>query len=119
MKSLHELLVEADPLRVEPPLSDAEAQTMRRTVLAPTARREPAITFWPGAVPVAALVVMMIVAGAAAGRRLEPPEPVTTKAVVGLERAPETERTQVQFATPGGTRIIWTLDPHFDLGVMP
>jgi hypothetical protein len=25
------------------------------------------------------------------------------------------ERRQVQFATPGGTRIIWTLDPEFKL----
>ena len=35
----------------------------------------------------------------------------------GQHRAAEaaTDRRQVQFDTPGGTRIIWVIDPDFDL----
>jgi hypothetical protein len=29
--------------------------------------------------------------------------------------AANAERRQVQFSTPGGTRVIWTLDPEFEL----
>lgn len=119
MKDLHELLNAADPLRVEPPLSDADAQAMRRVVLSAVRRQQAMAMLWPGAVPVAALIVVMVVAGAAAGRRLPPPEPLPMKTAATLEPNAETDRTQVQFATPGGTRIIWTLDPQFELGVMP
>jgi hypothetical protein len=118
MKDLHTLLNDADPVRVEPALTDAQAQAMRRVVLGAVKPHTIAI-LWPGAVPVAALVAVMIVAGAAAGRKLAPPEPVLMKAASALEGRHESDRTQVQFATPGGTRIIWTLDPQFELGVMP
>lgn len=48
-----------------------------------------------------ALVAIVLVAGAVVrGRRAEP--------------VPQRIR-QVQYATPGGTRIIWTLDPDFHM----
>jgi hypothetical protein len=119
MKDLHVLLNDADPVRVDPGMPDAQARAMRRAVLSAVKSQHTVAMLWPGAVSMAALVAVMIVAGAAAGRRLAPPEPVLLKAASALEGTPEGDRTQVQFATPGGTRIIWTLDPQFELGVMP
>ena len=116
MSTLGTLLKESDPLRHEPPLGTREAQSMRRTML--DAVRPPPAALWPRALPVAALVVLMVVAGAAAGRRLKAPEPMPAGGPLnaGVDSA---GRRQVQFATPGGTRIIWTIDPEFQLGVMP
>ena len=67
---------------------------------------------WPGAVPIAAMVVVMIAVGIVAGGRLPPSEESAAAAGAVIEPI---DRTQVQFATPGGTRIIWTLDPEFEL----
>ncbi len=33
---------------------------------------------------------------------------------VGRHRRPEAPR-QIQYATPGGTRVVWTLDPNFHM----
>lgn len=52
---------------------------------------------------------------------------VLTVSVVGTRRpatspsaghppAAGTERRQIQFATPGGTRIVWEINPNFTLG---
>jgi hypothetical protein len=38
----------------------------------------------------------------------------------GALTSPESDqRTQVQFSTPGGTRIVWTIDPGFQLTETP
>jgi len=36
-------------------------------------------------------------------------------AVMVAHRRPQPEPRQIQYATPGGTRIIWTLDPQFHM----
>lgn len=40
-------------------------------------------------------------------------------AIVTLRReppaAPRAQARQIQYATPGGTRIVWTLDPNFHM----
>ena len=118
MTKLRRLLEDADPLRVEPALPATEAQAIRRALLA-AADSAPAV-FFPRALPVAALVLVMIVAGALAGRRLPAREPLRVALAAGDLAGTGGERRQVQFATPGGTRIIWTIDPNFQLGeVMP
>jgi hypothetical protein len=131
MKNLRTLLEESDPLRDEPALSTMDAREIRRTMLG--AVQAMSVAFFPRALPMAALVVVMIATGAFAGRRLALQAPVQT----ALERAAasggqpsaggaaigpglKVERRQVQFATPGGTRIIWTIDPNFQMReVMP
>lgn len=116
MKDLRTLLKESDPLRDDPGLSAADAQAIRRAML--RAVNTMSTVFWPRALPVAALVVMMLVTGALAGRRLRGPEPAVA-ANPHVDVAGSHERRQVQFSTPGGTRIIWTIDPNFQLGVAP
>lgn len=113
MKDIRTLLVEADPVRTEPGLSEADAERMRRVIVsAPrTIQREPA--FWPRALAVAAAVVLMVAGGTFVGGRLPDPAPGVTETTVAPAEAGE--RRQVQFATPGGTRIIWTLDPDFKM----
>ena len=118
MKTLRTVLEDADPLRDEPPLSTTDARAIRRQMLG--AAEAPVWQSFPGALRVAALIVLMIVAGMAAGRRLPnrvPPQSVDDAAVTAPAGG---ERRQVQFATPGGTRVIWTIDPNFQLrGVVP
>jgi hypothetical protein len=117
MKDLRAVLEAADPLRDEPSLSTTEARDIRRQILAGAAT--PLAMTFPTALPVAALIVVMLVAGIAAGRRFAPaaPRPADDAAA----RMPGNgERRQVQFATPGGTRIIWTIDPNFNMrGTLP
>ena len=114
-KDLRSLLEHADPLRGESGLSEADAARMRQAILSARSDREPAPRFWPRAVAVAAVVLLMVVAGTIAGlRRPEGVPPAAEKAVAIPEAAGE--RLQLQFATPGGTRIIWTLDPEFKVG---
>ena len=43
----------------------------------------------------------------------------TQRPVTPQDEAPAlagTERRQIQFATPGGTRIIWEINPDFTMG---
>jgi hypothetical protein len=59
-------------------------------------------------------LTLMLLTGVAGGRRMPlrvaaPADPVSGTADGGGERR------QVQFSTPGGTRIIWTIDPDFTL----
>ncbi len=117
MKILRAVLEAADPLRDEPALATTDAREMRRVVLG--AVEVPSPLSFPRALPVAALIVMMIVAGMAAGRRFTAARPQAGAEAVTSAPA-DGERRQVQFATPGGTKIIWTIDPDFQMrGVLP
>jgi hypothetical protein len=120
------MLEESDPIRDEPALSTTDAREIRRAMLA-AVETAPSL-FFPRTLPVAALVVVMIVAGAAVGRRLSTTPALQTAngsgdaetGARGAGRDSTVERRQVQFATPGGTRIIWTIDPNFQMReVMP
>jgi hypothetical protein len=115
---IHALLEAADPLRVEPDLVASDADRMRQAVLnaVPTAST---VVWWPRAFAAAALIIVMVIAGTMSSRRkvgnVQPGD--ATKVAAPGEPA---ERRQLQFETPGGTRIIWTLDPAFKLeGVAP
>jgi hypothetical protein len=57
----------------------------------------------------------MIGAAALAVRRVTPGMPEASGAAAPPASVEATDRLQVQFATPGGTRIIWTIDPQFRL----
>jgi hypothetical protein len=114
-KDIHALLTEADPLRTESGLSDADAERMRRVVLSAPQEIESGYALWPRAIAIAAVVVLMIVGGTIVGVRMPPSEPAGAGESVAIPEE-AAERRQLQFATPGGTRIIWTLDPDFKLG---
>lgn len=119
MNTLREMLQEADPagpLGEEPGLSNADVQAIRRAMLRAVAQPAPSLA-WPHAVVVAGLVVVTIVAGVAAGSRMPARETAPRQEAAA---ATAEERRQVQFSTPGGTRIIWTIDPNFQIReVMP
>jgi len=49
--------------------------------------------------------------------RVEPADPVLASAT---DDVPATQRQQLHFSTPGGTRIIWVFDPGFEVkGTLP
>src|SRR5262245_12121628 len=112
MKDLTTLLRGADPMRLEPGLPVESRDAMRRAIVAAADAAAPQTSRWRHAVALAAMTVLTVIGVATAHRFAEersaadPPVPDASSA-----HAP----TQVHFKTPGGTRIIWTIDPAFQL----
>jgi hypothetical protein len=99
-------------LRHHDPAAEAikavRAEQMRRAVLDAARHATPQASPWTWRFTLAGATVVLLAAGAGdvgrmAGDRLAPPP------------APSGERRQVQFDTPGGTRIIWEINPDFTL----
>jgi hypothetical protein len=112
MNDLSTRLRDADPLGVEPALTAESREAMRRAIVAAAGAPALRIPQWRQPLALAAMTVLAVFGVAAAHRfaeRRQPDIPVALEAA-----APPT--TQVHFRTPGGTRIIWTLDPAFHLG---
>lgn len=98
MNELRTLLRQHDPARGVT-LRDADRHRLRAAMFAATdeAPRRPLLRF-VGATAMS-LVVLLTIAFA----------------VVRLRDTPTAEKRRVEYVTPGGTRVIWTLDPAFDL----
>ena len=118
MDDLKAALLGGDPVARERPLSVDDADAMRRAVVAAADASEAGGASWPRPVFVAATVAATILVGVAlgvglprAGRRAVPPQAHSARVDAGV---PLEERRQLQFATPGGTRIIWVFDPAFN-----
>jgi len=114
MKDIGRLLRDGDPVALEPEMSAADVQAVRRAVLAALATTDRATSRWPGPLLAGAAVTAALAAGVTVGRRTPAPrmlpiETASTRAsdAVGAHR-------QLQFASPGGTRIIWVFDPEFN-----
>jgi hypothetical protein len=107
MKTWQQRLRESDPgIGAMPP--DAAAR-MRETVVR-TARRSPAPTSaWPIRCALTAFACLVLLLSVIGTRRPVDVSPRAVDPVAG------SERRQIQFATPGGTRIIWELNPNFTL----
>ena len=89
------------------------ALAMRRVVVAAVRADAEAPFSLRNPLAVGAVLALMVASGVVAGLRM--PIPVDEPGVT-MQRAPDAgERRQVQFAMPGGTRIIWTIDPEFRL----
>lgn len=111
MTDLCDRLRDADPLLNDPGLPPEEAAAIRRRVLETARRAQTRGITWTRTLAIAAAVAVIAAAGIETARRTPRPE-----IVPGPARTAATgSRTQVQFATPGGTRIIWTIDPAFQL----
>lgn len=95
-------------------LLPADAALKMRCVVVAAVRADADVAFsWWNPLAVGAVLTLMVVSGVIAGRWM--PASVDEHAVI-IPSLPETgERRQVQFSTPGGTRIIWTIDPKFQL----
>jgi RNA polymerase sigma factor (sigma-70 family) len=99
-------------------LDPAAALAIRRAVVA-AARETPSPAMWPRPLAVALMVIVMIGAGIGIGQRFEAPQLAAPRVVKEGTAAPGGQR-QLQFATPGGTRIIWVFNSDLDLkAVMP
>lgn len=115
MKSLRILLREGDPVEREPALTPDDVERMRRTVLASAVSARP--RDWTMRVALAAALSLLVGVGAWLGHATTrqrtvpqlPAGPDRTAAAQG------DSKRQVQFATPGGTRIIWVFDSNFDV----
>jgi hypothetical protein len=117
------LLREVDTRNGQERLSAEETEAMRRAVLAAAANTpvESDRSFWMRPLLVAATVVAMIAVGIVAGRRLDLAVPPENPAAQGDSSAGPlaaeigVPNRQLQFLTPGGTRIIWVFNSEFDL----
>jgi hypothetical protein len=119
MTELNTLLNNADPIRDDAGLSAVDAQRMRRVVVAATLEAPRAGTPWLRPFALTAVGALLVVVGTMAGDRVvvEPalaPTAVDSAAAAG-GGATDGERRQLQFATPGGTRIIWIFDQNLRL----
>jgi hypothetical protein len=112
MKDLKQRLIDGDPVAREPGMSDADVQSMRRTIVV-EARRHPApasLTGWPKPLALAAALAACLVLGVGIGIRLSDvsssqPAATPTRDI----------RRQLQMTSPGGTRIIWTFHQELNL----
>jgi hypothetical protein len=113
MKDIGRLLRDGDPVALEPEMSAADVQSVRRAVLAALATTERATSRWPGPLLAGTAVTAALTAGVFLGLRT--PAPRMSPTETALTNASDTEgaRRQLQFASPGGTRIIWVFDPEF------
>ena len=101
-----------------------EAESIRRAMLAiaSTAAPEPKVWPWMRPMMVAATVTAVIVAGVVASHRFDVSAPPASPAVQGDAMNVDTPTAQaavpnrqLQFLTPGGTRIIWVFNSELDL----
>jgi len=65
---------------------------------------------WPRRLALATVAVALLAGGGGDDRRSISGQPETLPSAPGSE-----VRTQIRFSTPGGTRIIWEINPGFSL----
>jgi hypothetical protein len=107
--SIRHQLRQADPLLRESPLSPADVARVREAVMS-AALDAPVVRVPWVAVMATALAV---VAGMFATRHT--PEPLSAEPLVANRGGSGGSLRQLQFATPGGTRVIWMFNPEFEL----
>ncbi len=106
-------LRETDPA-AHAQMSNEDAQAMRRAVLSAVPSHAARSRTWLQPLLLAATVAVMIATGAAAGHRASLESAGgSMDAMAAAGDVPETR--QLQFATPGGTRIIWTFNSALNL----
>ena len=117
MNDVTRLLQDADPVREDSQLGSDQAQRIRRTVLAALPEQSQIHTPWHRPFALAAVALLFIALGTMAGhraltRRVPPPPAADLAALDGQGGG---ERRQLQFSTPGGTRVIWIFDDNLRL----
>jgi hypothetical protein len=117
LNKLHKLLSDADPVREDRGLSEIDAERMRRVVVSAALESAPAPTPWLRPFAIAGVGALLVVFGTLAGHRAaeRPAAPATDDPLATLGGSTADERRQLQFSTPGGTRIIWVFDQNLRL----
>jgi hypothetical protein len=106
-EDLREQLRTTDPVAGEPGLSQTEVQAMRRAVV--SAATDTRRAGWsPGRLAVAGALAFTVVLAVFAGSIFERGREESIPPLA-------TELRQLQFETPGGTRVVWVLNSQFDL----
>jgi hypothetical protein len=113
MNDLRERLKSADPAVGEGPLSDVEAQRMRRAIVA-AAREQTSSRAIAWKTSWAALTVVVAASAVFAIARWREPR-VTAPVAPTSDAVPMTREStrQLQFVAPGGTRVIWVFNADF------
>ena len=104
----------ADPLRHDPAMSPQEIDAMRRAVVAAADRREEPLSWFPPLLALVATAAALVIAVVGARMRETPRTPAGGASAESAVPSPAGGRRQLQFATPGGTRVIWVFDPEFN-----
>jgi uracil-DNA glycosylase len=114
MKDLKTLLRDADPVAREGGLEPDAVSRMRVAVVAVARAADRRSTLVSRQLAMAACLTAMVLTGVVAARRV--PD-AANRGVTRVAMSPSAtdRRTQIHFSTPGGTRIVWTLDPAFQL----
>jgi hypothetical protein len=109
----------------------ADVRRVRETVLAAVRQAGPETrTEWRRPLALIAAMLIVVVGGITASwqagsRRARPADTPSARqsaadSATVEEPGTDVERQQLQFATPGGTRIIWVFDSKFDIrGTLP
>lgn len=108
MRDLREHLQKDDPLAHEPPLDASEVETMRRGIVTYERESRP---LWSITAALAGALVALLGLGVALTR------PPIAGENTPIERASDggSRLHQFQMQTPGGTRVIWIINPDFQL----
>ena len=98
------------------PLDADETESMRAAMLAEAAAARTSLhdRSHAGAL-IGGVLAIAVAAGLVVVRSVEAPGVMSQPGVSAPAAPPTQDLRQLQFATPGGTRIIWEFDPQFSL----
>ena len=115
MNDLTKQLREADPVPREQGLSDDQCRDLRRQIVAAAPGEPiPALSLFR-TLPLAIAFSLIVALAVLSVHRPDDGRPGETAPHPPPASLSSGGRTQLQFSTPGGTRIIWTIDPAFHL----
>jgi hypothetical protein len=116
MTDIRTLLRQADPLAESRADADAltagDARELRHAILAAARDIAPAPLPWRRPLAFAAVATALTVLGGMIGLRSSVPPDAPADGAAIADSTTEVECRQLQFATPGGTRIIWIFDDN-------
>ncbi len=116
MTDITTLLKDADPVRHEEGLSFDDAQAMRREMLGAIADSVMTVPLWRRPLTFAAAAALMFGVSGVMGHRQSSSIADSSGRLVGpIDAGSSADQRQLQFATPGGTRIIWIFDRNLRL----
>ena len=125
MSTWQDRLLEADEA-MSHDLSAEDVLRLRKTVIAAVGadsevRRWPlSFTILAGSLTAASVALVLSTAMGAMPAPAESPRATAAERATSAQAPADGERRQLQFATPGGTRIIWVFDTDFEVkGTLP
>lgn len=114
MKDIKTWLREGDPLAHEEPIARDAFDAIRQKVVAEARAAQTPRGLWRHSLAMAAMLALLVAAGVLASR-WNPGSAPAVEVDASTPAQPGDGRRQMQFSTPGGTRIIWVFDPEFQV----